>query len=74
MVASGVVEDRFDKQIEPAGSWEATGMHPTFVSMLSISATIDPRHAANITVYHVNQRSRGVLPINMNSADANGDL
>jgi hypothetical protein len=28
---------------------------------------IDPAHAANITVYHVNEHSFGAVPINMNT-------
>jgi hypothetical protein len=29
--------------------------------------TIDPAHAANITVYHVNEHSFGAVPVNMNT-------
>jgi hypothetical protein len=35
---------------------------------------IDPAHAANITVYHVNQNTYGAAPVNMNTGDARGDL
>ena len=28
--------------------------------------TIDPAHALNITVYHVNEKSFGAVPVNMN--------
>jgi hypothetical protein len=37
-------------------------------------AAIDPAFARNITVYHVNPVSFGPYPINMNTADAVGDL
>lgn len=29
--------------------------------------SIDPVHAANITVYHVNEHSFGAIPVNMNT-------
>jgi len=35
---------------------------------------VDPAYAANITVYHVNEHSFGAVPVNMNTADAIGDL
>jgi hypothetical protein len=35
---------------------------------------IDPAHAANITIYHVNRAQDGVPPINMDTGDAAGDL
>ncbi len=37
-------------------------------------AGIDPAYARNITIYHVNPVSFGPYPINMNTADAVGDL
>jgi len=36
-------------------------------------ASIDPRYAGNITVYHVNPASYGAAPINMDTADMAGD-
>ena len=35
---------------------------------------VDPAHAANITVYHVNPHEFGAVPINMDTGDATGDL
>ena len=35
---------------------------------------IDPDHAANITVYHINPVEFGPIPLNMDVADAAGDL
>ena len=32
------------------------------------AAAIDPAHALNITVYHVNEKSFGAVPVNMNTA------
>jgi hypothetical protein len=35
---------------------------------------IDPAHATNITVYHVNPRSSGAIPVNMDTGNGAGDL
>jgi len=35
---------------------------------------IDPAHAQNITVYHVNPSAAGAIPVNMDTGDAAGDL
>ena len=35
---------------------------------------LDPRHAKNITVFHVNEHSFGAVPVNMDTGDATGDL
>ena len=35
---------------------------------------VDPGHARNITVYHVNEHKYGAIPLNMNTADVIGDL
>ena len=35
---------------------------------------IDPQHAQNITVYHVNQGGFGAAPVNMDTGDAGGDM
>lgn len=32
---------------------------------------VDPGHARNITVYHVNEHKYGAIPLNMNTADVN---
>lgn len=32
-----------------------------------VGGRIDPEHAANITVYHVNEKLFGAVPINMNT-------
>eukprot|EP00755_Sulcionema_specki_P014778 Sspe_Gene.57631::Locus_31612_Transcript_2_3_Confidence_0.500_Length_1221::g.57631::m.57631 len=40
----------------------------------AVGGSIDPRYAANITVYHVNPRSKGAVPVNMNTADVRGDI
>jgi hypothetical protein len=43
--------------------------------MLTITAAaIDPAFARNITVYHVNPRGEGPIPLNMDTADVVGDL
>ena len=34
---------------------------------VALGGRIDPEHAANITVYHVNEKSFGAVPINMNT-------
>jgi len=36
--------------------------------------TIDPRFAANLTLYHVNEANYSAAPRNMNTADVDGDL
>lgn len=38
------------------------------------SLGIDPQHAKNITVFHVNEHKFGAIPVNMNTGDAVGDL
>ena len=38
------------------------------------SARIDPAHAKNITVYHVNPHKYGAIPVNMDTGNAAGDL
>ena len=38
------------------------------------AARIDPAHAQNLTLYHVNERNYSVSPRNMNTADLNGDM
>ena len=40
----------------------------------SLSAHINPRYAKNITLYHVNERNYSTKPIDMNTADINGDM
>ena len=38
------------------------------LAALAIAARgIDPAHALNITVYHVNEHSFGAVPVNMNT-------
>ena len=47
------------------------------VLLSAASATalkIDPAYAKNITVYHVNPHKYGAVPVNMDTADATGDL
>lgn len=39
-----------------------------------VAAQIDPQHAMNLTVYHLNPAGAGAVPINMDSGDALGDL
>ena len=43
---------------------------------LSLAAppSIDPAHATNITVYHVNPHKSGAIPVNMDTGNAAGDL
>lgn len=38
------------------------------------AVAIDPKYARNLTVYHVNPHPLGAIPINMDTADAAGDL
>ena len=38
------------------------------------AARIDPKHATNITVYHVNGKSYPSVPLNMNTGSAKGDM
>lgn len=35
---------------------------------------VDPAFAQNITVYHVNSKSAGAVPVNMDTGNAPGDL
>eukprot|EP00729_Bicosta_minor_P000855 gene855-24429_t len=47
------------------------------ISVVLFSAAIvavDPQYADNITVYHVNPHQYGAIPVNMDTADAAGDL
>ena len=44
------------------------------VVALGAPQKIDPAHAKNITVFHVNEHKFGAVPVNMNTADATGDL
>merc|ERR1711957_653497 len=39
-----------------------------------VSRGIDPAHAQNITVFHVNPHQFGAAPINMDTGDAGGDM
>eukprot|EP00037_Helgoeca_nana_P017311 m.163931 g.163931 ORF g.163931 m.163931 type:complete len:310 (-) comp23933_c0_seq4:143-1072(-) len=39
-----------------------------------VAGQIPPQYAVNITVFHVNPEEYGVAPINMNTADALGDM
>ena len=45
-----------------------------FQGPTSYAAQIDPLYAANVTLYHVNERNYSVTPRNMNTADINGDM
>ena len=47
-----------------------------FLIMLASASAlrINPAHAKNITVYHVNPHKYGAKPINMDTGDATGDL
>merc|ERR1719316_2596541 len=36
--------------------------------------SLDPEHAINLTVYHVNPKRYGPKPINMDTGDAAGDM
>jgi len=44
------------------------------VSAASLVRGIDPAHAVNITVYHVNPKRYGANPINMDTGDEPGDM
>jgi len=45
------------------------------VTSLAVSCSaLDPKFVVNITVYHVNEHKFGAIPLNMNTADAIGDL
>lgn len=39
-----------------------------------IEAQIDPKHAVNLTLYHVHPRSVGAVPVDMDLGDVDGDL
>jgi hypothetical protein len=41
---------------------------------LACAARIDPAHAKNLTLYHVNPRNYSLAPVDMNTADLNGDM
>ena len=51
----------------------SSAMLPALLSALS-SLSIDPRHAKNITVYHVTEHKFGAIPVNMDTGDALGDM
>eukprot|EP00729_Bicosta_minor_P001393 gene1393-9813_t len=38
------------------------------------AAKIDPAYAKNVTLYHVNEKNYSTAPVNMNTADINGDI
>jgi hypothetical protein len=42
--------------------------------VISLLPAVNPGHARNITVYHVNEHKFGAIPLNMNTADVIGDL
>lgn len=44
------------------------------VASASGESPIPSEYAVNITVYHVNPYSEGVIPVNMDTADATGDI
>lgn len=44
------------------------------VSSLPSASSIDPDHAINITVYHVNPKHFGPKPVNMDTGDVAGDM
>ena len=44
------------------------------LSVLPSLSIIDPQHAKNITVFHVNEHKFGAIPVNMDTADALGDM
>ena len=51
------------------------GMLPLYLAcQLGTVVAIDPAHAVNITVYHVNQATFGAAPVNMDTGDARGDM
>mmetsp|Transcript_18201 Transcript_18201/g.42564 ORF Transcript_18201/g.42564 Transcript_18201/m.42564 type:complete len:397 (-) Transcript_18201:70-1260(-) len=41
---------------------------------VGVDAQIDPRHAANLSVYHINPLKAGSLPVNQDTGDVSGDL
>ena len=46
-----------------------------FPALLALSTPhVDPAHARNITVYHVNPHQSGAIPVNMDTGNAAGDL
>ena len=48
-------------------------MIATVLSTAAVLA-IDPKYAANITVFHVNPHKYGPIPVNMDTGDALGDM
>jgi hypothetical protein len=44
------------------------------LSAPTVVVAIDPRYAQNITVFHINPREEGPIPLNMDTGDALGDL
>jgi len=57
-------------------SWLAVRVAALLLLPATASAAprIDPAHARNITVYHVNPSAAGAIPVNMDTGDALGDL
>ena len=43
-------------------------------SAVAAASALDPAHAMNITVYHVNPHRFGAIPLNMDVGNAPGDL
>merc|ERR1712232_112679 len=52
------------------------GVTFTFLSVASLHVvhSLDPKHAVNITVYHVNPLKYGAKPVNMDTGDEPGDM
>jgi len=42
--------------------------------VLPLTAAVDPEHAKNLTVYHVNPHAAGAIPLNMDTGNAAGDV
>jgi hypothetical protein len=47
---------------------------PLLPLLAAPTRAIDPAYAQNLTVFHINPREEGPYPLNMDTADAAGDL
>jgi len=43
-------------------------------AVAATASALDPQHAVDVTIYHVNQATYGTAPLNMDTADLNGDM
>lgn len=55
-------------------SKSVAAMTAVTVIFSSVTTAVDPAHALNLTVFHINPIEYGPIPVNMDTGDAAGDL